>query len=297
MNSNINDISLSVASDLTLEPRPIVDNTNEDELRVETRNIMEDTPMQSVDSHTPEQTSQQVMSPKCSKGKGTLASVFKINGPNWQLPRYVAPAMSFQSWKSLLVGYLQAFGLDHVVETTPSMEITAEEDRLVHTIIMQSLHMELNEVTLELINLLSSQRNQSGRDAFILIHKQMERPSTVNQNILLKEFFNMKYNGNFRKHLAKMRAMQSEIRNANNGLSISEAQFWATALNSLPEEYDSTVNSLAGETDFNKIMHIILDRELKIKSKPAKEKEKINLAAIRKPNLKKKEHKLSLIHI
>ena len=61
MNSNINDISLSVASDLTLEPRPIVDNTNEDELRVETRNIMEDTPMQSVDSHTPEQTSQQVL--------------------------------------------------------------------------------------------------------------------------------------------------------------------------------------------------------------------------------------------
>ena len=153
------------------------------------------------------------------------------------------------------------------------------------------LHMELNEVTLELINLLSSQRNQSGRDAFILIHKQMERPSTVNQNILLKEFFNMKYNGNFRKHLPKLGAMQSEIRNANNGLSISEAQFWATALNSLPEEYDSTVNSLAGETDFNKIMHIILDRELKIKSKPAKEKEKINLAAIRKPNLKKKEHK------
>ena len=194
MNSINNDISLCVASELSLEHEPVVHNNNEDELRVETRNIMEDTPMQSVDSHTPEQTSQQVMSPKCSKGKGTLASVFKINGPNWQLPRYVAPAMSFQSWKSLLVGYHQAFGLDHVVETTPSMEITAEEDRLVHTIIMQSLHMELNEVTLELINLLSSQRNQSGRDAFILIHKQMERPSTVNQNILLKEFFNMKYN-------------------------------------------------------------------------------------------------------
>jgi hypothetical protein len=291
MNSNINDISADMAVTTSLDTEVILNDNSEQELRVETRNIIEDTPMQPVDSHTSEQTSQQVMSPKSSKGKGTLASVFKINGPNWQLPRYVAPAMSFQSWKSLLVGYLQAFGLDHVVETTPSMEITAEEDRLVHTIIMQSLHMELNEVTLELINLLSSQRNQSGREAFILIHKQMERPSTVNQNILLKEFFNMKYNGNFRKHLAKMRAMQSEIRNANNGLSISEAQFWATALNSLPEEYDSTVNSLAGETDFNKIMHIILDRELKIKSKPAKEKEKINLAAIRKPNLKKKEHK------
>ena len=59
MNSINNDIFLCVASELSLEHEPVVHNNNEDELRVETRNIMEDTPMQSVDSHTPEQTFQQ----------------------------------------------------------------------------------------------------------------------------------------------------------------------------------------------------------------------------------------------
>jgi hypothetical protein len=73
MNSINNDISLCVASELSLEHEPVVDNTNEDELRVETRNIMEDIPMQSVDSHTPEQTSQHYF---CALARYLTNSIF-----------------------------------------------------------------------------------------------------------------------------------------------------------------------------------------------------------------------------
>jgi len=59
MNSNINDISADMAVTTSLDTEVILNDNSEQELRVETRNIIEDTPMQPVDSHTSEQTSQQ----------------------------------------------------------------------------------------------------------------------------------------------------------------------------------------------------------------------------------------------
>ena len=58
MNSNINDISADMAVTTSLDTEVILNDNSEQELRVETRNIIEDTPMQPVDSHTSEQTSQ-----------------------------------------------------------------------------------------------------------------------------------------------------------------------------------------------------------------------------------------------
>jgi len=111
-------------------------------------------------------TNQQVMSPSRSHGQESMASAFNIKGPQWQLPKFSAPAMTYQSYKLLLTGFLQLYDLDHVLETNPSREITPQQDRFVHAMLMQSLHLDLNEVTMKLINLLSSIRSRSGREAF-----------------------------------------------------------------------------------------------------------------------------------
>jgi hypothetical protein len=111
--NNINDISSSPA----VEPLEHVEQLNESvlntdmmESRVNTRDII-DIPMQPA-CPTPSESPninnfQQVMSPSRSYGQESMASALNIRGPQWQLPKFSAPAMTYQSYKLLLTGFLQ----------------------------------------------------------------------------------------------------------------------------------------------------------------------------------------------